>query len=366
MDKLFLILIFCLLGGAFCEKASWPTLQQGSSGDNVVSLQYLLLHYGYSISVDGQFGPATETATRSFQSSRGLPVTGIVDSRTWPVLCVLLRNGANSRAVTGLQVQLNKHGFNVAEDGVFGSGTESAVRSLQSRYGLAVDGIAGNDTWREALGNGPSSGSTTVGQALYLTCSTSYVNKLSIQLVNSVNKCLHPGLLVDFSYVPRITKGSAVFPYMQKNAADALNRAMTATTRQMTMNSAYRSLAQQLMLYQWYLMDMCGIGLAAKPGTSNHESGLAFDCDDGQSWSSHMAGYSFRWYGSGDPPHYDYIGSGTINLGPSSIKAFQMLWNTNNPNDQIAVDGVYGPDTEKRLLASPVDGFPKEVVCSEE
>jgi len=345
------------------EKANWPTTQQGSTGDNVFSLQYLLVHYGYQVTADGDFGPATESAVRSFQSSRGLVSNGIVDANTWPILCPLLRVGANSRAVTALQIQLNKHYAGISEDGIFGSGTEGAVRSFQSSVGLTADGVAENNTWREALGSTPVPRSTTVGEAIYLTCSTSYVMGLSIQLVNSVNKCLHPGLLVDFSHVPRITFGSAVFAYMQKPGADALNRAMGATTRQMTMNSAYRSLAQQLMLYQWYLMDMCGISLAARPGTSNHESGLAFDCNDGSSWSSHMSGYSFRWYGSGDPPHYDYIGGGTISLGPSSIKAFQMLWNTNNPNDQISEDGIYGPETEKRLLDSPVDGFPREVVC---
>src|SRR6185437_6175944 len=39
------------------------------------------------------------------------------------------------------------------------------------------------------------------------------------------------------------------------------------------------------------------------------------------------------------------------------IKAFQVLWNANNPNDTIAADGAYGPATEARLQKSPAAGF---------
>ena len=46
-------------------------------------------------------------------------------------------------------------------DGVFGNKTYNAVRSYQSRNGLAVDGIIGNNTWRvlmnEVVGMGRTS-----------------------------------------------------------------------------------------------------------------------------------------------------------------------------------------------------------------
>lgn len=356
-----LALALCL---CLCSSASWPVVDKGDSGDNVFTLQHLLKSENVLLgSVDGAFGTQTESSVKSFQSQHGLSATGIVEEKTWSNLCPLLRSGSQGSSVVGLQVQLNKHNYGVSEDGIFGSGTQTAVVNFQRQVGLSADGIVGNDTWRELVGRTPTSAGMTVGEAVYSSCSTTIVKGLSLQLVDTVNKCLHPGLLVDFSSTPNMVLGSAVFPYFQKPAATAFRNAMSASTRKITINSAYRSLAQQLLLYQWYLTNRCSIGLAAKPGTSNHESGLAFDCNDGSTWKDYFPKYSFRWLGSSDPPHYDYVGSGAIEIRPSSTKAFQKLWNANNPNDKIAEDGIYGPDTEKRLLKSPVNGFPNSVKC---
>jgi hypothetical protein len=50
-----------------------------------------------------------------------------------------------------LQEKLAAAGFNVATDGVFGSGTHGALITYQARYGLAEDGVAGPTT-RTSLG----------------------------------------------------------------------------------------------------------------------------------------------------------------------------------------------------------------------
>jgi MYXO-CTERM domain-containing protein len=39
------------------------------------------------------------------------------------------------------------------------------------------------------------------------------------------------------------------------------------------------------------------------------------------------------------------------------VRAFQRLWNTNNPGDRIGEDGAYGPMTEARLARAPAAGF---------
>lgn len=54
--------------------------------------------------------------------------------------------GDNSPGVKALQEKLNKVGFNLSVDSIFGKDTESAVTSFQRTSGLAVDGIAGNAT----------------------------------------------------------------------------------------------------------------------------------------------------------------------------------------------------------------------------
>ena len=50
-------------------------------------------------------------------------------------------------AVKELQTNLNRFGFNLNVDGVFGSKTEAAVHQFQLDHNLASDGIVGPQTW---------------------------------------------------------------------------------------------------------------------------------------------------------------------------------------------------------------------------
>jgi hypothetical protein len=174
---------------------------------------------------------------------------------------------------------------------------------------------------------------------------------------------LSPNTLTSIANIQGVSLGSAVFPFLQTPAANALSKAVAARGATMTMSSALRTLPQQYLLYEWYLQGRCGIGLAASPGNSNHESGLAVDIDDNTGWNSSMSAHGWKWYGSADPVHFDYVAGGVDLRGPS-VLAFQKLWNENNPNDKIAEDSAYGPDTEKRLTQSPVGGFPKGATCA--
>ncbi|MEN3357982.1 MAG: hypothetical protein V7637_1964 [Mycobacteriales bacterium] len=128
--------------------ASWPTVQQGATGERVKSIQYLLNQRGSSLAVDGDFGPATNSAVRSFQSSHGLAVDGVVGPNTWGALIVTVQQGSNGNAVKAVQSQLTAHGIATSVDGDFGPATNSAVRSFQSSHGLAVDGVVGPNTWQ--------------------------------------------------------------------------------------------------------------------------------------------------------------------------------------------------------------------------
>ena len=59
------------------------TVKNGSSGNAVKAAQYLLKNkYGYSIDVDGSFGPATQSAVKDFQTRKGLSSDGIVGPAT--------------------------------------------------------------------------------------------------------------------------------------------------------------------------------------------------------------------------------------------------------------------------------------------
>jgi N-acetylmuramoyl-L-alanine amidase CwlA len=57
-----------------------------------------------------------------------------------------LQKGDTGENVKNLQRKLNAAGFNLIADGIFGNSTESAVKSFQQKYKLAVDGLAGKAT----------------------------------------------------------------------------------------------------------------------------------------------------------------------------------------------------------------------------
>jgi peptidoglycan hydrolase-like protein with peptidoglycan-binding domain len=120
--------------------------------------------------VDGNFGPLTLAAVRSFQSSHGLAVDGIVGPNTKAALDGVssgvpapitpltssrcpnyITEGEIDGCVTELQQLLNAHGASLAVDGDFGPLTLAAVESFQSSHGLSVDGIVGPNT-KAALG----------------------------------------------------------------------------------------------------------------------------------------------------------------------------------------------------------------------
>lgn len=64
-----------------------PVIRTGSSGESVWKLQERLQALGYYTgTVDGQFGPATQTAVKLFQQQHGLDADGVVGPATSTVL----------------------------------------------------------------------------------------------------------------------------------------------------------------------------------------------------------------------------------------------------------------------------------------
>lgn len=57
-------------------------LKVGSSGSAVKELQRLLVNIGYQVATDGAFGTGTESAVIAFQASQGLKPDGIVGNQT--------------------------------------------------------------------------------------------------------------------------------------------------------------------------------------------------------------------------------------------------------------------------------------------
>lgn len=62
------------------------TLKYGDKGEQVARLQNKLNEHGAKISIDGDFGVATEKAVLVYQQSQNLPTDGIVGIKTWQAL----------------------------------------------------------------------------------------------------------------------------------------------------------------------------------------------------------------------------------------------------------------------------------------
>jgi len=208
---------------------------------------------------------------------------------------------------------------------------------------------------------GVAAGAVSVDTAVATRCTTASVAALSRQLIEEV-QCLEPGRMRRIDDIPGVALSSATFEYLQTPAADGLERAARRRGGTITLNSGLRTLPAQYLLYRWFRAGRCGIALAARPGRSNHESGLAIDTSQYAAWRPALQAEGFRWLGGSDPVHFDYVAGG-VDLRPLSVLAFQRLWNRNHPEDRIAEDGAYGPATEARLARAPAEGFPIGASC---
>lgn len=139
------------------EPAATP--YEGGAGIKEVQ-SWLNSNYGSGLSVDGIFGPLTNTAlicalqtVLNRQYSAGIAVDGIFGSMTKKsIRC--LKSGAQGDYVRVLQGFLICRGLDTGGfDGVFGAMTDSAVRQYQTTVGIDVDGIAGPETFYR-LANG--------------------------------------------------------------------------------------------------------------------------------------------------------------------------------------------------------------------
>ncbi|MFC5804254.1 penicillin-insensitive murein endopeptidase [Streptomyces formicae] len=88
-------------------QAAFPLTSNGSRGTDVVALQHLLTAHGRPVTADGVFGSGTRSAVVGFQQSKGLTADGIVGPATWEALAITVRQGDNGPAVQALQSLLN-------------------------------------------------------------------------------------------------------------------------------------------------------------------------------------------------------------------------------------------------------------------
>ena len=129
---------------------------------------------------DGIFGPATETALKTYQRRKGLSATGRLDSATAAALglgggtppptsgsgYVGLRLGSRGTRVQAVQRAIMRSGIRLfgGADGVFGMATQSALMLFQRAHGISASGVVDAATVRAmGLGGGSSGGGSPGG-----------------------------------------------------------------------------------------------------------------------------------------------------------------------------------------------------------
>ena len=123
--------------------------------------------------IDGIAGPQTRRAVRGFQRREGIVVDGVAGPQTRSRFGRLgrpllgrrhIRRGMVGWDVSIVQFLLHRRGLRVGGiDGIYGRGTQQAVRSFQRRAALAADGIVGPATTRALAGGKTKKQHTVTG-----------------------------------------------------------------------------------------------------------------------------------------------------------------------------------------------------------
>ena len=97
------------------------------------------------VTADGDFGPATEAALKDYQKANGLAVDGMAGPDTFTAM------GLHELVLLrvgsrGTTVKKMQEALGIGADGIFGKGTRAAVMEFQKANGLDVDGMAGPKT----------------------------------------------------------------------------------------------------------------------------------------------------------------------------------------------------------------------------
>ena len=143
--------------GKTASSNGYTTITTGSSSSNVTALQSALQATGYySGSVDGSYGSGTEAAVEAYQRAAGLRVTGMAGPTTQRLLYggtsesgsySKLDVGSTGSAVKRLQYALYELKYYDGDiSGTYDTVTQNAVMVFQELNGLAIDGVAGQQT----------------------------------------------------------------------------------------------------------------------------------------------------------------------------------------------------------------------------
>ena len=174
------------------------TLREGSTGEDVKSVQRRLMSLGYYTgAVDGNYGSSTVAAVAAFQLRNNLSADGVAGNRTYKKLYSssalaaistptaststgvsrptrLLYSGCTGEDVKSVQQRLKDLGYLTDKvDGKYGANTTAAMLAFQLRNGLAGSGNGDTETYAILFS---INAITAGGQQVDTTTPTVYTN----------------------------------------------------------------------------------------------------------------------------------------------------------------------------------------------
>ncbi len=144
------------------DERHYPLLRRGTVSEDVVDLTQRLHDLGYPIGPTRRYDDSVVAAVRLFQEVNGLSADGMAGQLTQTMLYsvsaipydpnktvypTLVRGDRGLSLIYTLQQRLKDLGYyTIRVDGIYGSGTQRAVRWFQEVNGLTVTGTADNAT----------------------------------------------------------------------------------------------------------------------------------------------------------------------------------------------------------------------------
>lgn len=302
-------------------------LKKGSSGKQVEDLQKLLIAAGADINVDSDFGNKTEAAVRALQLRLGLKSDGLAGTGTVQAVFKAVISAEGIRTTPEAKPEVKPAPPQPQQHGVYSKEEIKGIQSALNKtlgFHLDIDGGLGKRTKFALAMYQVSRGLNATGEITNETISALASNKVQVDefdyrlLPRSQQKGYIKGKEFTFA---AISIGD--FIMSEGTAKNFLEMFQAARTDGVTLeiNSAFRTFEQQKKEYDAYIRDKNDLTknekdkapLAAMPGHSNHQSGIALDIQTG-GWKGKVyqwlekfaAAFNFKRTVPSEPWHWEF------------------------------------------------------------
>ncbi|PSL00082.1 peptidoglycan hydrolase-like protein with peptidoglycan-binding domain [Murinocardiopsis flavida] len=136
------------------EALKWPVLQKGDDNWQVAVAKMSLYN---KVDVYSAFSEKDVGTVKAYQVEKDLVANGTIDGETWGEIrrdFGEVGPGQSGVKVSIVQTLLTNRGYQVGDDGYYGTEVEAAVRDWQEKNGIGVDGRVGPITYRALVTGG--------------------------------------------------------------------------------------------------------------------------------------------------------------------------------------------------------------------